>query len=106
MKVSFRAVAAAILTFFLVGLIGSEVIHAGFISDPCAQECHAADSSTKEDKAKSVCDCLCHMAASALTQRIADLRSSPLVPTSYLSTGHLHAPDGPIAEILLPPQLA
>jgi hypothetical protein len=39
-------------------------------------------------------------------QRLADQQKAPLVLTKQYSISHLTPPDGPVSEILLPPQLA
>ena len=106
MNLGLRILAAIILTFFVVGLVSAEMLHAGMISDPCSQECHSSETHSKGETTNDVCDCLCHMAATALVQCIGDLQAAVLLPLSHLSADHLAAPDGPVAEILLPPQLA
>ena len=106
MNPGLRVLAAIVLTFFVVGLLGAEMLHASTDSDPCSQECHSSETPSKGETPADACDCLCHMAATALVQRIGDLRGAVLIPVSNLSVDHLKAPDGPVAEILLPPQLA
>lgn len=106
MNPGLRVLAAIVLTFFVVGLLGAEMLHAGVISDPCSQECHSSETHSQDDTTNDACDCLCHMAATALVQCIGDLRAAVLLPLSGLSVDHLTAPEGPVAEILLPPQLA
>jgi len=106
MTFGLRMLAAVFLTLFVVGVTCSGVLHAGLINDPCAKECHPAESHSKGEPPQDVCDCLCHMAVTALVQRLADQQKAPLVLTSQYSISHLTPPDGPISEILLPPQLA